>query len=335
MYKLTVVTTTYNHEKFIRDAIEGIVKQKTNFAFKLIISDDLSTDDTRKIIKEYATKYPNIVIPIFNKKNLGSMENFIQTLSLADTEYVALCDGDDFWTDENKLQKQVDFLDKNPDFSICFHKIKIFYEDGSQKDSIHPTNIKTITKFEDLLKDCYIPANSVVYRWNFKKGNLSKIFPRDIVPGDYFVHLLHASVGKINFIDETMSSYRRHDQGMWWLTSKPELQDEFNMKYGMKYLNFFIFIEKYFKLSDTTFKIQKEYLAFNILRTYYKKSDLSSIENYKKKFPEYYRKYIDEVSFEPAYSNRGFVYKVFTLFFFRPKIFFQKLLNKLQEIIKK
>lgn len=267
-YKLTVATTTYNQEKFIGACIDGIVMQNTNFAFKLVISDDCSTDNTKKILKEYEKKYPNIVKPIFRKKNLGPMDNFIETLNEIDTEYVAFCDGDDFWTDPNKLQKQVDFLDNNKDYTICFHLTKVFFEDNSKEEEIVPLYVKDTTTFDDILKECYIPANSVVYRWNFRqKNSLKKIFPKNVVPGDYFIHLLHARNGKIKLINEVMSNYRRHESGMWWLTSQPDTLDEFHLKYGYKYLNFFKAVEKEFNLPDY-YNEQKKYLCIQTIKVY-------------------------------------------------------------------
>ena len=216
-YKLTVVTTTYNQEKYIEDCIRGVINQKTNFKFKFLISDDCSSDGTRNIIDKYQKKYPDIIKVIYRKKNLGPMDNFINTLNEVHTEYVALCDGDDFWTDPNKLQMQVDFLDNNKDYYLCFHKVKIFYEDGSKRAVFHPINMKKKLCFKDLCSDNFIPANSVVYRWIYKeKDSLIKDFPKNIIPGDYYVHLMHAFKGKIYYMPKQMSCYRKNVQGMWW-----------------------------------------------------------------------------------------------------------------------
>ena len=225
MAKLTIVTTTYNQEKYIQEALDSFISQKTNFPFEILISDDGSTDKTREIIESYKTKYPDIVKPIYRKKNLGPMDNFIETLAEVKSEYVALCDGDDFWTNPKKLQKQVDFLDKNPDFSICFHQTKIFFEEQDGDEQIYPMNIPAETTLDDLIcLSNYIPANTVVYRWKFANGkeSLKDIFPEDIVPGDYYIHLLHAKEGKIYYMPEVMSSYRRHHEGMWWLNATEE-----------------------------------------------------------------------------------------------------------------
>jgi len=247
MAKLTIVTTTYNQEKYIQQALDSFINQKTDFPFEILISDDGSTDKTRDIIDSYKKNYPNIIKTIYRKKNLGPMDNFIQTLSEVDSEYVALCDGDDFWTDPYKLQNQVNFLDKNTDFTICFHQTKIFFEDQSIKEQIYPMNIPIETTIDDLVSlSNYIPANTVVYRWKFtnKNTSLRDIFPPDIVPGDYYIHLLHAQEGKIYYMPEVMSSYRRHSEGMWWLNATEEGKEEFSIKYGKKLLNFYDKVEE-------------------------------------------------------------------------------------------
>ena len=217
-YKLTIVTTTYNHEKFIEEALNGFVSQKTTFPFQVLISDDCSTDNTAKIIRKYQKKYPNIIKPIFRKKNLGPMENFIETLNEVHTTYVALCDGDDYWTDENKLQKQVDFLDEHPDYTVCFHPVKVVREDKRKEDILYPTKkmLKKIKSFDidALLKCNFIQTVSVVYRWAFNNVMLSKEFV-SLAPGDWFLAIEHAKKGKIGFIDEVMAIYRRHESGVW------------------------------------------------------------------------------------------------------------------------
>ena len=237
--RLTVVTTCYNQEKYIDLCIKGILNQKTNFDFELLISDDCSTDNTRQIIERYVEQYPNRIKTIFRQKNIGPMNNFIETLNLVDTEYVALCDGDDFWIDNNKLQKQVDYLDSNKKCNICFHKVEVFWDDMSYITSLHPVNFEEYINFNELLRENFITANSVVYRWKYRKKNsLINDFPKDIVPGDYYLNLIHAHNSKIGYIDDIMSKYRRNPSGMWWMNSQPHLAHDFFDKYGLKQINF-------------------------------------------------------------------------------------------------
>jgi len=264
--KLTVVTTTYNQEKFIKDCIEGIVNQKTSFPFQLIISDDCSTDETRNIIKEYQKKYPDIVKPIFREKNLGAMGNFVQTLNEVHTEYVALCDGDDYWTDMSKLQKQVDFLDKNKDYTICYHLTKVVFEDNSEEPSVYPLCDETEQTFKDLLSGNNIPANTVVYRWLFKdKDSFIKEFPDDIIPGDYYVHLMHGRKGKIHLINKQMSIYRRQKDGMWYETIKSGPKIDFYIKNGIKIINFYVQAEKNLEINNDDFDELCDYAIIDVL----------------------------------------------------------------------
>ena len=276
--KLTIVTTTYNQEKYIGQAIDGMLMQKTNFPFRIVISNDCSTDKTGEILKDYQEKHPDKIQIIENQTNLGAMGNFIHTLSnIKDTEYVALCDGDDFWTDKKKLQKQVDFLDNNKEYNICFHKSKLFYQNGEKEGGIIPENIEDTTTIEDLVKQNYIVANSVVYRWKFNDTNLEEIFPRDIVPGDYYVHLLHAQDGKIKMLNEVMSAYRRHSEGMWW-SNDSENKEKFTLQYGKKFLNFYNAADKHIKLPDNSFYAQRKDIIYNMIVTYVKNDKIDMLQ---------------------------------------------------------
>lgn len=229
--KLSVVSITYNQEPFVRDAIEGFLKQRVNFPWEIIIADDSSTDKTAEIIKEYAEKNPDLIKPILRNKNVGVLDNLYDALRAAKGEYIAICEGDDYWTDENKLQRQVDFLEQNSEYSLCFHPVKVVYQNKEKKDSTYPDPDKKRT-FDtlELLKNNFIQTNSVVYR----KQNYDNL-PENIMPIDWYLHLYHAQFGKIGFIDKTMSVYRRHPGGIWW--DSYEDKDEFWRKYGQAHLN--------------------------------------------------------------------------------------------------
>ena len=150
---VSICSITYNHANYIRDTIESFLMQKTNVPIEIIIHDDASTDGTTEIIKEYSIKFPNIIIPIIQTENQyskgvrGIAARF--TFPRARGKYIALCEGDDYWTDPYKLQKQVDFLEANPDCSLCFHASKLIHADNTNKSYIHrPKNIPTNYKFE-------------------------------------------------------------------------------------------------------------------------------------------------------------------------------------------
>src|SRR5690606_17979110 len=134
------------------------------------------------IIKEYATKYPGIIKPILRKKNLGPQKNFLDVLRASKGEYIALCEGDDYWTDSSKLQKQVDFMDAHPGYALCFHLVRVFFEEKSKPDQIYPKTDKSKgLRTQNLLKENFIQTNSVMYRrQNYKD------LPDNILPLDWF-----------------------------------------------------------------------------------------------------------------------------------------------------
>lgn len=249
--KVSICCITYNHENFIRQTLDGFIMQETNFPFEIIIHDDASTDKTADIIREYEAKYPNIIKPVYQTENQMSQGVNVSNkfvYSKIQGEYVAICEGDDYWTDKTKLQKQVDFLDTHSDYSICFHPVTVKYEDGSLPDYFYPKPdfIQGDTlAVEYLLFANYIQTNSVMYRWRFKfQEELESLFTNDAIPSDWFLHLLHAHVGKIGFLKEPMAVYRRHPGGIWW--SGPSDPDLIHFSYGNKELKLFLKIEEMF-----------------------------------------------------------------------------------------
>lgn len=136
---LSVVTVTFNHEQHITKCIEGVLMQKVDFPIEFIIAEDYSTDGTRAICEEYARKFPDVIRLVLSEKNVGALQNERHAMSLARGRYVALCEGDDYWTDEYKLQKQVGFLESNPGYTICFHNRMIeksgelFFDNGLER----------------------------------------------------------------------------------------------------------------------------------------------------------------------------------------------------------
>jgi len=213
--KLSVCTITYNHEKFIAQAIESMLMQKAKFDFELVIGEDFSTDRTREICISYKRKYPKKINLILNKKNLGPNLNFVNTLKQCKSKYIAICEGDDYWTDPYKLQKQVDFLEANPDYTICSHLVENFYQDENKKPYIFPYEnlYKDTYTFEDFLYRNLINTCSVVYRWQFHNKPLPNWFSNHFT-ADYSLHLLHAYQGNIKVFPELLAKRRIHSQGI-------------------------------------------------------------------------------------------------------------------------
>lgn len=213
--KVSVSMITYNHEKFIAKALDSILMQKTDFDFEIVIGEDCSQDNTRAILIEYQKRHPDKFRLLLNERNLGGHLNAKQTYESCTGEYVALLNGDDYWTSPDKLQKQVDFLDGHPDFSACFHDSLIVYADGSQESTHYRPSQKSISTVEDLLLDNYIPTSAVMYR----RRLLEKIpdWIGQLKLGDWPMHLLYANQGNIGYLDETLSVYLVHPGGVWSL----------------------------------------------------------------------------------------------------------------------
>lgn len=215
---VTVLFITYNHARFVRKALESILMQQTTFSYKIIIGDDRSTDGTREIIKEIAMLHPDKIILSNPDKNIGPAKNFIQLLTAcqnSNARYIAYLEGDDYWTDAAKLQKQVDFLEANPDFSICFHKAKIEYEEGVA--AFYPdinADTPEVTTIEDISKGNYIHSPSIVFK-NVLKGKPLPDWYETAFPGDWPLHVMNACYGKIMFMQNEMCVYRIHTNGLY------------------------------------------------------------------------------------------------------------------------
>jgi glycosyltransferase involved in cell wall biosynthesis len=215
--KVSILCLTYNQEKYIRQTLDGFLMQKTNFGYEILINDDASNDGTISILKEYESKNPGVFKLVLHEENLYSKgeRNFFGSFLLpkAKGKYIALCEGDDYWTDPNKLQLQVDFLDNHKDHSVCFHPVKVIFENHQEPDTIFPKPVKQSEfNVRKLLKENFIQTNSVIYR----ALPDYKYMPTDISPADSYLHLLHAKNGKIGFINRVMAVYRRHPGGIWW-----------------------------------------------------------------------------------------------------------------------
>ncbi|MBX9658725.1 MAG: glycosyltransferase [Nitrospiraceae bacterium] len=210
---VSVLCITYNHENYISQAIESILNQVTDFEYELLIGNDCSTDKTHDIISDYHKKSKRI--RYFNSTvNVGANRNFIDLASKSRGKYVAICEGDDYWTDINKLQTQVNFLSENPEYTICFHPVKVLNNKNLSVKKVFPSSRPLRLSIEGLLRENFIQTNSVMYRWRFNKTHPLD-FPDNIAPADWYIHLLHAEVGRIGYLDKVMGVYRKHDSGMW------------------------------------------------------------------------------------------------------------------------
>jgi glycosyltransferase involved in cell wall biosynthesis len=211
---VSVLMLTYMQEAYIQRAIEGVLEQQTNFQFKLIIGDDASPDNTSQIVERYKEKYADKIVYVRNKENLGMMKNFMNIYSLASTKYIAICEGDDYWCEVNKLQKQVSFLEANPEYSICFHQVYILKSNGHMKISpLNPYTEEKIFDIYDLAQGNLMHTPSVVFRNNL--CNELPVWFEDSPVGDYVLHMLNARFGLIKYFPVPMAVYRKHSDGVW------------------------------------------------------------------------------------------------------------------------
>lgn len=245
---LTVLTMTRNHEKYIGQCIEGVLAQKTNFPVQHLILDHYSTDGTPQIISKYAREYPSIRPVLLN--NYHHIYRNVHDLFIrCKSEYAALCDGDDYFIDPCKLQKQMDFLKNHPNCSLCFHPVAVVFEDGRQPGvfppyGMLPRGIREEYYLSDLFKGNMIQTNSVVYKWRFRDG-LPAWFRHDLCPGDWYWHLLHAEQGKIGFLPDIMSVYRRHGNSLFKDSFINRL--EHRRKFGMAELETYHAVNEHFQ----------------------------------------------------------------------------------------
>lgn len=207
---------TYNHEKYIRDALEGFLIQETDFPFQICILDDASTDDNVKIIKEYADEYPNLFKCFFLEENtwgkpyrLERAKPYLEARYKA--KYIALCEGDDYWTDPYKLQKQVDFLEVNPDYALCGHRTLMVDDKGNSlgKEMQGERTNQTYTR-QDLVRYGIGGHTSSLVMRNVEDFSTSKLHPQFKI----------YEYGNGYFFDEIMSCYRVHDGGIFSPTSE-------------------------------------------------------------------------------------------------------------------
>lgn len=212
--KVSVLMPTYNHEAYIRQAVESAVGQQTNFAFELVVGEDCSTDGTRAILLELQQAHPQIVRLLLQEQNLGGPRNFAATFAACRGQYIAMLEGDDYWTHPQKLQKQADLLDAHPEWAICFHPTRVVHQDGSQPPHLYPANwSQPVVTVEELFRGNFLSTCSVMFR-NRLFGPMPS-WHSDIVPGDWALHILNADRGQIGFLDEVLADYRVHPQGMW------------------------------------------------------------------------------------------------------------------------
>jgi len=214
--KLSVAMITYNHEKFIVQALDSVLMQEVDFDYEIVIGDDLSQDRTREILLDYQAQYPEKIRLLFYETKQGVGGNICEVLTSCQGEYIALLEGDDYWIASDKLQLQIDFLEANPDFVLSFHTAKLYSEEEN-RDSGLRTGLNslsgTVFSWADLTDDGVFPVTcSVVYRRSAL--NLPQ-WVRGLRIVDVVIFSLLAQNGLFKYVDQVMSVYRIHNGGIW------------------------------------------------------------------------------------------------------------------------
>lgn len=217
--KVSVAMITYNQEAYVAQAIDSVLMQKCDFDFELVIGEDCSTDSTRAMVEKYARLRPDRIRLCSGEANVGAQRNLARVFTACSGRYVALLDGDDYWTTNDKLQRQADYLDAQPDCALCFHDVRLVDESGALSRPAL-SNPPERSNLRDLLsRDNYIASCSVMYRWDLD-GPLPAWW-NDVWIADLPLHVLHARHGWIGYLDEVMAVHRVHGGGLW--SGKPPI----------------------------------------------------------------------------------------------------------------
>ncbi len=208
---VSIFCVSYNHEKFIAQALDGFVMQQTDFNFEIVISDDCSTDNTKKIINEYKTKYPKLFRDVSPRENIGMQKNWIHTLAACNGKFIALCEADDYWTDPYKLQKQVDFMEQHKDCALTYHPVEVINNEELNR-SYPYDNPKDVAYTSDVIMSHFIPTCSVM----LTAKSVSKL-PLWIIKArsfDIALEMVVSLSGEILYISDSMAVYRQHLGGI-------------------------------------------------------------------------------------------------------------------------
>ena len=258
---VSICCVTYNHEKYIRQCLDGFVNQKTNFAFEILVHEDASTDATAEIVKEYELRCPQLFRCVYQSENQFLKQNTLVNIlfKMAKGKYIALCEGDDYWTDPKKLQKQVDILEANPDYVACFHDVYHFHSQNNElvhSNIIVPVNYETPESI--ILNGNYIHTTSLIFRNELKELPIE--FSYSSI-GDYFLQVLLAERGLFKYLDERMAVYRL-DSGIF--NSK-----EYSYKQERVLLFFMLLYNYYFSKNKKNLALVKKRIKQIIADPYF------------------------------------------------------------------
>lgn len=264
----SICCITYNHENYIADAIESFLMQKTDFSYEILIHDDASTDRTPEIIKQYESKYPDLIKPIYQTENQYSkgLRTMGFNMDRAKGKYIAICEGDDYWTDPYKLQKQVDYMEKNPECSMCVHAVyRITSDKKKLKSHVRPNRGNKVFTVEEVIEwgeGRVFATNSILYPTVFCTNRPD--FYEKAPVGDYPLAIYLALQGIVYYIDEFMSAHRVNLKGSW--TSRFYSSIEWRVAQWDKIVDMLNEINRYSEYKyDITIKKQIQNIKFNLM----------------------------------------------------------------------
>ena len=335
--EVSVYCLAYNHEKYIRKALEGFVNQKTNFGYEVFVHDDASTDKTAKIIEEYATRYPDIIKPIYQTENQYSKGVKITTeiiLPRMSGKYIAVCEGDDYWIDDCKLQKQYDILESIPSVAICTHRVNCVTEDDTEKIGEIPGNWFNFKGDKEFTTDQFSDFLMIRKRYAF---HTSSYFARREVfcskersllsqkmNGDMAIMYASLLYGNVYFIDQEMSNRRMMTMGNY-NQRKKAFPIEKKIAHDLNIIDGYILFDE---LSKHEYRKKVLYCAYIDLITH-------SIITYpkQKEVKKYFKKFKKDNPFDWRISSKLNI--AYVLFIFCPIVFRKIMLNKRKKASKK
>jgi glycosyltransferase involved in cell wall biosynthesis len=278
---VSVCMITYNHEKYVAQAIDSTLSQQTNFDYEIVIGEDCSTDRTREICLKYHKKYGKIVKLLENEKNIGMMQNFIRSFNTCKGKYIALLEGDDYWLDPYKLQKEVDILEAHPEYSMVFTARNVVDKDGTPIRT--ERDLEKIYKTKDVVEGFIPPTQTIVMR---KYQNLADFVAKNSQhpSGDRLIAYFCSLFGDIFYLDEITSAYRESGEGVW---------SSFDLNYKRKiYLFRLIEFHKILGSENKNLIIVNEAVREFVFSI---KLNLTRPQNITKNFSKWYKEYLQNI----------------------------------------
>ncbi len=298
---VSVDCLVYKHEKYLRKCLDSLVNQKTDFKYEILVHDDASPDGSPNIIKEYEEKYPDLIVPIYQTENQFSKIEIDMCWAFqfprARGKYIAFCEGDDYWTDEYKLQKQFDAMEAHPECSFCTHRVAVVSEDDKETDQSFPekpldSGVYDERGFLDMVAikhsfqtSSYFIRADILKKW-LKEGSSIPKFVLTMPVGDKALLWLGAASGKLYYLNDTMSHYRTASVGSWSATT--EKDREYGVDYRKKIIKA---SEEFNEFTDYRFDdimkdqiVQRE-LTIELIQRNYKKMLSSKYKKYFRQYP--------------------------------------------------